>query len=87
MKTYEMIALAESDEETYRTGDMFYDKSIGFHDSEENIWGISAFDSDDEENDDLLKFIMLDGWYISSARRMTKSQIEKELGYEIKIIK
>ncbi len=43
MNTAEMWLKAQEDRQTYRSGDMFYSKSIGFHDLDGSKWDPSAF--------------------------------------------
>ena len=88
MKTYEMIALAESDSKSYLSGEMFYNKFTGFIDKYGDCWTVNAFAKDTiGTQNGLYEFIMLDGWEVYDIKRMTKSEIEKVLGYKIEIVK
>ena len=88
MKTYEMVALAESDGKTYKCDDMYYNRIKGFHDKYFEPWSAGAYSDyyDNEGRTKLHAFIMEDKWEIYDAKRMTKKEIEKELGYKIEIV-
>ena len=89
MKTYEMVALAESDGKTYKAMEMYYNKKNGFTDKDGKNWPLCSYAdfNDNKGKFGFHAFIMEDRWEIDEVKRMTKSEIEKILGYKIEIIK
>lgn len=71
LKTFEMVAKAEGDGQTYENDGMTYSREEGFKNA--RIGSINSF-------------IRKDGWKAQELRKeMTLEEIEKELGYKIKI--
>lgn len=83
MKTYEMVALAEENGRAYNVNDMAYQKDVGFVRKIDftQEWKASAW-----SELGLQKFILCDGWQELKPKEMTIEEIEKELGYQIKIV-
>lgn len=96
LKTFEMVAKAEGDGQTYSNGEMYYNRQTGFTDKQGD--GFPAFVWADVDTDPavynalnrsgLYRFIHACDWKPveeEPAREMTLEEIEKELGYKIKI--
>ena len=82
MKTYEMIAEADENRETYITGSMRYQRDKGFHDDRGLEWPVYAFDCKNGLSD----FIHIDNWEKIEPKEFTVKDMERLLGYKIKII-
>ena len=80
MKTLEMMNLTLCDGKRYSSDDLFYSSALGFTDSQGSLWPANAFNSIDE-------VMEIDDWEVELARKMTQAEIERELGYKIKIVK
>lgn len=83
LTTYQMVTLADVNGKTYGTGDMYYSKETGFVDKAGVVWDLCAFES---YSNPFSEFIHLSGWKEVSEKEMTKEEIEKKLGYKIKIV-
>ena len=79
MKTYEMVALANSNGKTYKTGDMFYNKREGFRDAPGRPWNVSAYG---HEENGLNIFMHEDGWEEIKPRTYTMQELYKIVGHE-----
>ena len=79
MNTLEMMNKASKDGKIYITGSMRFSKNMGFHDSDGLPWDADAFKT-------LNEVLELNNWKILEAKKMTLSQIESILGYEIELI-
>lgn len=77
-----MVAIADKNEKTYRTGDMYYNKKFGFHDREQNPWEASAFIGLDK--DELGYFIHMDEWE-EAQHEYTIDELFRIVGYPFKI--
>jgi hypothetical protein len=85
MYTYEMVKLADEDGKTYACGNgasgfIRYSKEKGFHDKDGEMWNFNMYG----ENG-LSIFIHIEGWAELPAKEMTLEEIEKSLGYPIKL--
>lgn len=78
--TTEMMFIANSSEETYKLNDLYYNKKNGFTDKYGSEWKGYTFST-------LNEFINETGWNKIERNKMTLSQIEEKLGYEIELIK
>ena len=77
MNTAEMWLKAQEDDKTYRSGDVYYDKDIGFLNSINNPSALDAFDSYEE-------FMDLDDWEaVPEIPTMTRAEAESKLGVKI----
>lgn len=83
MKTYEVVAIANYNGKTYRTGDMYYNRENGFHESNGKEWDVMAWQGRGGLND----FINEEGWKVCELKKMTIEEIEEILGCKIEIIK
>jgi len=79
LTTCNIVLMADANGCTYASCGVRYSKEKGFHDSRGNEWPTKYFESLDF-------FVHLDGWEEIKLKKLTKSQIEKKLGYEIEIV-
>lgn len=77
MFTHEMIAEADKNGKTYQSEYGTYSKSNGFD------FGPRGYALSDTELNEMLH---QDCWEVIPAKKMTKEEIEKALGYEIEIV-
>ncbi len=80
-----MVKLADENCKTYICGDikegyMRYSKEKGFHDSNGKEWEVEKF-----EGYGLSHFIHVDEWKELPPKEMTLKEIEKKLGYSVKV--
>ena len=75
-----MMEIARLTHDTFKHQDLFYNDTFGFHDSDKEPWPCNSF----KTFNDFLKNAQ--DWELVKIVKMTKSQIEKELGYKIEII-
>lgn len=97
LRTFEMVARAEGDGQTYLSGSMYYNRKTGFTNKGGKMWSVGAWSDREDESvaenllnrSALYRFIHCDGWkpveVRESVKEMTLEEIEKELGYKIKI--
>ena len=79
MHTYQMIAVADENGKTYTSKDGLYNKHNGF--------ALSNLSSSMIKEELLDNLFHEDCWSLKvETKKMTKDQIEKELGYKIEII-
>lgn len=77
MNTAEMWLKAQEDGKTYRSGDVYYDKDIGFLNSTNNPSVLDDFDSYEE-------FMILDDWEaVPEIPTITRAEAETKLGVKI----
>ena len=83
MNTIDMMKYSEEDDMAYESSFGTYDKQHGFQISE---YGMDCFEDD---SDKFLKMILKDDtiWHPQpeQPKKMTKEEIEKELGYKVEI--
>ncbi|EXG87715.1 hypothetical protein K413DRAFT_4612 [Clostridium sp. ASBs410] len=89
MYTYEMVKLADENEKIYicgkGIGNMRYSKSKGFHDGDGYEWEAENFMGTGSPVGGLSYLLHIDTWHELPPKEMTIEEIEKALGYQIKV--
>lgn len=77
MKTAEMWLKAQENDRTYRSGDMYFSKDMGFVNYIHDPWPVYAFDSFEQ-------FMGLNNWVaLPEIPTMTRAEAESKLGVKI----
>jgi hypothetical protein len=83
-----MVKLADENGLRYCSGDMYYQRKLGFHDECGNIWEADSYKDfvDDNGRKDLDAFIHEDDWIAADPVELTMEALIDIVGYEFKIV-
>ena len=82
MKTYEMVALAETNSKIYIVDDMRYNKTYGFHNADKQPWPYASFEYYATGLD---VFMHYEGWQEFSEPEYTLEELYELVGHPFKL--